>query len=213
MRTKIKICGVTNVADANLVASLGADYLGLNFYKESPRKVSVKMAKDVAAMLPPFTIPVGVFVDEVIEELVKTVKKSGVKMVQLHGSESPEYCRLVKEKTALPVIKAFRVVDESAIDNILSYSDSCDYYLFDAYVEGQPGGTGEVFNWDLVTTMKLKGLVKPFFLAGGLTPENVEQAIEKVEPFAVDVASGVERLPSRKDFDKMKVFVRNARGL
>jgi phosphoribosylanthranilate isomerase len=134
MRIKIKICGVTNVADANLVASLGADYLGLNFYKDSPRKVSLKMAKDIVSKMPPFTIPIGVFVDENIDELVKTVKKSGIKMVQLHGGESPEYCRQVKEKTTLPVIKAFRVSDETIFENILTYKDSCDYYLFDAYL-------------------------------------------------------------------------------
>ena len=213
IRVKVKICGVANVEDANLVASLGADYIGLNFCKESPRKISLKMARDIIAKLPPFTLPVAVFAEEPLTDLVKFLAKTGFEAVQLHGSETPEYCKEVKEKANIKVIKAFRIMDENSIAPMVLYQDIVDYFLLDAFVEGQAGGTGEVFNWDLVTTMRVKGINKPFFLAGGLTPENVEQAIEKVEPFGVDVSSGVERLPKKKDFDKMKSFIRNARGL
>ncbi|MBN1823722.1 MAG: phosphoribosylanthranilate isomerase [Endomicrobiales bacterium] len=208
---KVKICGVTVVDDAVLVASLGADYVGLNFVKESQRKISVKMAKEMTAKMPSFIQTVGVFADEAIEELAKTAKKTGLKMVQLHGSETPEYCRQAKELTGLPVIKSFRISDEASIEPVAGYADSVDYFLLDAYVEGEPGGTGQTFNWDLA--LKVKDLNKQIFLAGGLNPDNVKEAIEKVMPFAVDVASGVERLPRRKDFDKMNKFIRTARGL
>jgi phosphoribosylanthranilate isomerase len=208
--TKVKICGITNYEDALLVANLGAEYIGFNFYKDSPRKVSVNMAKEVIGKLPGFVLPVGVFVDEVLEEVVKTAKKCGLKYIQLHGQESPAYCTEVKTRTGLPVIKAFRVTGEESIGAMAPYRDIVDYFLLDAFVPGEPGGTGEVFNWDLA--IKAKEYNKPVFLAGGLTPENVVDAIEKVLPFAVDVASGVERLPRRKDYDKMKQFVRNAHG-
>ena len=208
--TKVKICGVTNLKDANLVASLGADYLGLNLYKESPRKVSVKMAKDIIATLPPFITPVAVFVDEEITEAGKILKKCGFKIVQLHGNESVEYCMQLKTVVNVPTIKAFRILDDSSLSLMEDYKDAVDYFLLDAYVAGEPGGTGETFNWDLA--LKAKEFNKPVFLAGGLNPENVLDAIEKVQPFCVDSASGVERLPTKKDYDKLKDFIRKAHG-
>jgi phosphoribosylanthranilate isomerase len=208
---KVKICGVTNFDDALLVANLGSDFIGFNFWPESPRKVSVKNAREMALKMPPFVSPVGVFVNELSEEVVKTAKKAGLKYIQLHGSETPEYCKAVKEAAGLPVIKAFRVSDEKSLESIPAYLDAIDYLLLDAFVEGEPGGTGQTFNWD--TAVKAKELGKPVILAGGLTPENVTEAILKVAPFAVDVASGVERLQRRKDYDKMNKFIRAARGL
>ncbi|MFH1369633.1 MAG: phosphoribosylanthranilate isomerase [Elusimicrobiota bacterium] len=208
---KVKICGVTNVEDATLVASLGADFIGLNMYKESPRKISLNMAKDIISKLPPFISPVGVFVDEDIQALAKTAKKCGFKCLQLHGFETPDYCRQAFELTQIPVIKAFRVKDETVIEQLQQYKDAVKYFLLDAHVEGEPGGTGETFNWDIA--LKAKDLNIPVFLAGGLTPDNVADAIEKVFPFGVDAASGVERLQRKKDFEKMKAFIRNARGL
>lgn len=208
---KVKICGVTNFDDALLVANLGAEYLGLNFWKDSPRKVSVKMAKDIVSKMPPFVATVGLFVDEPLEEITKIVKKAGLKAVQLHGSETPEYCGQLSLACAVPVIKAFRIQDEQSIEAMKPYTEAVNYFLLDAYVPGEVGGTGATFNWDLA--VKAKDLGKPIFLAGGLTPENVTEAIEKVMPFAVDVASGVERLPRRKDYDKMNTFIRKARGL
>ncbi|MBN1621655.1 MAG: phosphoribosylanthranilate isomerase [Endomicrobiales bacterium] len=209
-KVKVKICGVTNSGDATTVASLGADYIGFNFYKQSPRKISVKNAKEIVAKLPPFITPAAVFVDEELESLLKIVKKCGFKMIQLHGDEPPEYCSQIKSSLSLPLIKAFRIADEESLEKISSYQDIADYFLLDTYVHGEPGGTGEVFNWDLA--LKAKELGKPVFLAGGLNPDNVSEAIEKVQPFAVDTASGVERLPTRKDFDKMKNFIRTVKG-
>jgi len=206
---KIKICGITNIQDATLAASLGADYVGFNFYKDSPRKVSAKAAKEIIAALPGFVIPAGIFVDEPVQELVTTVKKCGLKIIQLHGSESAAYCKEAASLCSLPVIKAFRVADETTLTAMQGYLDSADYFLLDASAPEAPGGTGMVFNWDIA--VKAKELNKPFFLAGGLTPGNIAEAIEKVRPFGVDTASGVERLPKRKDYEKMKSFITTAR--
>jgi len=208
---KVKICGITNEADAMLAANLGADFIGLNFYKESPRKVSLKNAKDIIAKMPPFVSVVGVFVDEPIEELVKTVKKAPLKYIQLHGAESPEYCAQAAQNTGRQVIKAFRINDEKSLEALPAYLESVSYFLLDAFVPGEPGGTGQIFNWDLAVKAKEYG--KPVILAGGLTPENLSEAILKVLPFGVDVASGAERLERRKDYDKLNKFIRAARGL
>src|SRR3989339_158138 len=115
---KAKICGVTNFDDALLVANLGSDFIGLNFWPESPRKVSVKNAKEIVSKMPPFVSSVGVFVDELPEEVIKTARKAALKYVQLHGSETPEYCKAIKEATGLPVIKAFRIIDEKSLEAI-----------------------------------------------------------------------------------------------
>lgn len=211
MAIKVKICGITNYEDALLAANLGADYVGFNFYKDSPRKISIKLAKEIISKLPHFVTPAGIFVNEDLDVVLKTVKKCGIKLIQLHGNENPDYCAEIFAKSAIPIIKSFRVSDEKSLEPISSYINTVNYFLLDAYVAGVEGGTGEVFNWDLA--VKVKELNKPIFLAGGLTYENVTTAIEKVLPFCVDVASGVERLPRRKDFEKMKLFIRSARGL
>lgn len=206
---KIKVCGITNKEDALLAASLGADYVGFNFCKDSPRKVSAKLASEIIATLPGFTLSAGVFVDEDIESLAKTVKKCALKIIQLHGSETPEYCREAASRCLVPVIKAFRVADETIIEAIAAYGESINYILLDAHIPGELGGTGEVFNWDIA--LKVKALNKPVFLAGGLNPENAAEAIAKVHPFALDTATGVERVPRRKDYERMKNFITNAR--
>jgi phosphoribosylanthranilate isomerase len=209
--TKVKICGITNLEDAVLVANLGADFAGMNFYKESPRKISLQMAKDIVSKLPKFITPCGVFVDEEPSALLKTIKKLGLGMIQLHGNESPEYCGRVKSMATVKIIKVFRVSDEQSLAPISAHLENIDYILLDTLVQGEQGGTGEVFNWDIA--LKAKEFGKPIFLAGGLTPENVLDAIEKVDPFAVDVASGVERLPRRKDYQKTMNFIKRSRGL
>jgi phosphoribosylanthranilate isomerase len=209
--TKVKICGITNTDDALLAANLGADFIGLNFFKDSARKVSLKNAKEIISKMPPFISSVGVFVDEILEEVIKTAKKAPLKYIQLHGTETPEYCSQAALLTGLPIIKAFRIIDEKSIDALPRYSESVNYFLLDAFVAGEPGGTGQVFNWDIA--VKAKEFGKPVFLAGGLTPENIAEAIAKTLPFAVDVAGGVERLERRKDYDKLSRFIRAARGL
>ncbi len=207
---KIKICGITCAQDATWAVNLGADFIGLNFFKDSPRKVSPQNAMEIIQQLPPFVSAAGVFVNEEQKELVKIARKLGLKMIQLHGDESPDYCRQLKE--ALPeakIIKAFRIQDEASLAPMSSFSEAADYFLLDAYVPEIPGGTGVTFNWELA--VKAKELGKLVFLSGGLNPENIQEAIEKVKPFAVDVCSGIERSPKRKDYDKMKDFITKAK--
>ncbi|OIO74455.1 MAG: hypothetical protein AUJ85_05570 [Elusimicrobia bacterium CG1_02_37_114] len=206
--TKIKICGITNLKDAMYSATLGADYLGFNFYKKSERKISVKMASEIISKLAGFVQPVGVFVDEEIENVVNIATQCPLKLIQLHGRETPEYCTQLYEKCPLPQIKAFKIKGEGTLRYISQYKDSpFSYFLLDAYAPGEEGGTGETFNWDIALRVQELFISKPLFLAGGLMPENVKEAIEKVHPYAVDVASGVERLPRRKDYEKLKQFI------
>jgi phosphoribosylanthranilate isomerase len=211
MATKVKICGITNEKDAVWTANLGADFIGLNFYKGSERKVSLDMAQKIVNEIPPFIKTVGVFVDEDLKIIKRIVTKCRLNMVQLHGNELPEYCAQVRAIQAeLKIIRAFRIQDESSLEQIREYDSVSDYYLLDAYVPGQPGGTGQTFNWELA--VKAKDIGKPVFLSGGLTPDNVREAVDKVKPFAVDVASGVEKTTRRKDYQKMKDFIQKVRG-
>lgn len=210
MAVKIKICGVTNEEDATWAVNLGASYVGLNFHKDSPRKVSVDQAAKIAKKVPPFVPTVGVFVEQSAEEILKIVEKAGLHGVQLHGDQTPDDCRAIAERMEIPILKAFRVAEEKDLDAIASFRGAATHILLDAKVEGVPGGTGHTFPWELATRAKSFGL--PVFLAGGLTPENVRQAVEKVQPFAVDVASGVEKSPKRKDLDKMKKFIAEAKA-
>ena len=207
---QVKICGITNAEDATWAASLGADYVGVNFWPESSRKISAAMAKKVVEALPPFVVPVGVFVDAPPAEVAKAVSAAGLRAVQLHGDEDDGYIAALR--AALPagtlIIKAFRVKGRATLDHAVECP--ADYVLLDAHVEVQPGGTGETWDWDLAADTAL--LTRPVFLAGGLTPENVAAAVKKVKPFAVDVASGVERLPRRKDYAKMKAFIEGVKS-
>jgi len=206
---RIKICGITNEKDALWVINLGVDYIGFNFYKDSPRKISPKLAAQIIGKLPSFTQPVGVFVNEEMKAVKMIAEKCRLNLVQLHGEETPEYCReLQTQSPRLKIVKAFRIRDKENLDGIGNYS--VDYYLLDSYVPGIEGGTGEIFNWDLAVEAKQFG--KPVFLAGGLTPDNVTQAIEKVDPYGVDVASGVERTPRRKDYNLMREFISRIRA-
>ena len=206
---RIKICGITNEKDALWVVNLGVDYIGFNFYKDSPRKISPKLAAQIIGKLPSFTQPVGVFVNEEMKAVKMIAEKCRLNLVQLHGEETPEYCReLQTQSPRLKIVKAFRIRDKENLDGIGNYS--VDYYLLDSYVPGIEGGTGEIFNWDLAVEAKQFG--KPVFLAGGLTPDNVTQAIEKVDPYGVDVASGVERTPRRKDYNLMREFISRIRA-
>ncbi|HRY30582.1 MAG TPA: phosphoribosylanthranilate isomerase [Elusimicrobiota bacterium] len=211
MAVKIKICGITNEEDATWAANLGAHYLGFNFWSQSPRKVSVEMALRVVEKTPPFVLPVGVFVDHPAADIVKIVKKTRLRGVQLHGEQTPEECGELRNSLDPSVFlcKVFRVAQAADMENAGLYTDSCQYFLLDARVEGEPGGTGQTFPWDLAKQAKSHGV--PIFLAGGLTPENVREAIKQAEPFGVDVASGVEKSPKRKDFDKLKSFIEQAK--
>jgi phosphoribosylanthranilate isomerase len=198
---RIKICGITNLEDALLAAELGADALGFIFYPPSPRAVAADEARAIIAQLPPFITTVGVFVDEdaaLVNELAASV---GLDWLQLHGKETPEYCRSLERR----VIKVFRIQDENSLAGLADYRGAAQAFLLDTYKKGVAGGTGEVFDWDLALKAKQYG---PIILSGGLTPANVARAITIAQPQAVDVASGVEAAPGKKDAEKLRAFFR-----
>ena len=207
MFTRIKICGITNTEDARAAADLGADALGFIFVVGTPRYVRPRDAERIISELPPFITTVGVFADASPETISQTVQICGLNAAQLHGSETPEYCREVGARHAVPLIKAFRVKDRHSLSSVLEYKVSA--YLLDTYVKGKKGGTGEIFNWDLAREAKTYGRI---IVAGGLTPEDVAQAVRHVEPYAVDVGSGVEASPGKKDHEKIGAFIENVRS-
>ena len=212
---KVKICGITNKEDAVWALNYGADYIGLNLWKESKRHVAAASAAAWTAQLPGFATLVGVFVDADQNEIVHAVQKLNLKGVQLHGDESPATVaalRLALEGMGRTVfiVKAFRIENEESLASLADYKDTVDYFLLDSFHPDEMGGTGGRFDWNLA--LRAKELGKPIFLAGGLTPENVKEAIKKVAPMAVDVASGVEKSPKKKDPEKMKEFIRNAKN-
>lgn len=208
---RVKICGITNLEDALAVCEYGADAIGFIFYKKSPRFIEPEKAKEIIRELPPFVTTVGVFVDEdanMINEIVKTV---GLHAVQLHGSESPEFCEGISGK----IIKTFKMKGAQVVgarghgvsQEAERYRVSA--YLLDTYKEGVEGGTGALFNWGVAKEAAKAGRL---ILAGGLTPENVKQAIKIVTPYAVDVSSGVEESPGKKDLIKVMEFIEKAKG-
>ncbi len=198
-RTRIKVCGITCQEDARAAVAAGADGLGFIFVPQSPRLVQPEMVRAITVSLPPFVDSVGVFRDEEIEVVQEIVHYCKLSLVQLHGSESPEYCRNVSCR----VIKSFSMRPESENEELAAYAYAVSGFLLDTYHKDMAGGTGLTFDWKLVAQVKPPG---PVILAGGLTPENVGEAIRQVKPFAVDVNSGVEYQPGRKDTDKLRSF-------
>jgi phosphoribosylanthranilate isomerase len=196
---RIKICGITNLEDALLAAELGADALGFIFYLKSPRHVDPDDARSIIAQLPPFVAAVGVFVDEATAVVQELAVKVGLDWVQLHGQESPDYCRNLGRK----VIKGFRIKDEGSLRRLADYRGVAQALLLDTYKKGQVGGTGEVFDWHMAREAKKYGRI---ILAGGLTADNVAQAIATALPDAVDAASGTEAAPGKKDPAKLRAF-------
>ena len=205
-KVRIKICGITNLEDALLAADLGADALGFIFYPPSPRSVEPEAAKNIIAQLPPLVTTVGVFVDEDAATVKELAAAAGLDWLQMHGKETPEYCRSLERR----VIKAFRIRGENSLTGLAAYKGVVQALLLDTYKKGQVGGTGETFNWDLAREARKYG---PIILAGGLTPENVAQAIATAQPQAVDVASGVEAAPGKKDPLKLTEFIKAVRSL
>jgi len=206
MAVKVKICGLTRCDDAGAAAEAGADALGFMFYEPSPRHVTCAQAAEIIRGLPPFVAKVGVFVDPTEELVHRAVAECGLDTLQFHGHEPPKFCR----KFGLKVIKAFRIRDLDSLQSLPAYATDADAWLLDRFVPGQPGGTGARFNWDLA--LEAKKLGRPIVLAGGLTPENVGEAVRQVRPFAVDVSSGVEAAPGQKDLRKMRAFIGAAKG-
>jgi len=196
---RIKICGITNLEDALLAAELGAHALGFIFAAQSPRSVAPAAAREIIRQLPPLVLTVGVFVNEEAAAVRELAERAGLDWVQLHGAETPDYCRSLGRR----VIKAFRIQNEESLQSLEAYRGAAQAFLLDTYKKGLVGGTGETFDWDLARKAEKYG---PIVLAGGLTPENVATAIAAVQPQGVDVASGVEAAPGRKDPEKLRRF-------
>ena len=195
---KVKICGITNKEDALYAAECGADALGFIFYEKSPRYIEPDNAKTIIAALPPFVTTVGVFVNKDFNDIRDITLLTGVTVVQLHGDESPSYCNLVEGK----LIKAIRVKNDSSIEGLKKYD--VDTFLLDSFDKNSFGGSGLTFDWKLAEKAKQYGKI---ILAGGLTPDNVEEAVKKVVPYGVDVNSGVEKKPGIKNKNKVKEFI------
>jgi len=203
--TLIKICGITSLDDAHAAVAAGADALGFNFYKPSPRYITPESAREIIDTLPDSILTVGVFVNEESPETVSAIAdRSGIKAVQLHGDESPEYCRALN-----PVIKNFSVSTSFDIDQISAYE--VDAIMLDTKDNRLHGGTGRVFDWSIA--QQVSRIFPKLFLAGGLSPENVREAIEMVQPYAVDACSSLEDKPGIKNHERMRIFVNAVRSV
>ena len=198
---KIKICGITELDDALHAVDCGADALGFVFYERSPRAVTSKRAQAIIAELPPFVTVVGLFVNEDPVNIRLIADHCGLDVIQYHGDESPDTVRLAPRRS----IRALRVRESETLDDIDHYP-GCGL-LLDAWVSGAFGGTGVLCNWEIAAGIAKK---RPVILAGGLTPDNVGAAIQTVRPYVVDVSSGVEEAPGRKDRKKVAAFIRAA---
>lgn len=213
---RVKICGITNLADARAAIAAGADMLGFNFYRPSPRSIEPRAARTMIdslrseiEALPRTVTMVGVFVNEPAESIVRIAAEAGVAAIQLHGDESAEFCRELK--TLLPdrfLIKALRPRGESLIEQAAEYH--VDAIMLDAFDAELRGGTGRTVDWHLAR--HLREAVPRLFLAGGLSPENITEAISEVQPYAVDACSALESLPGQKDAERMNAFVRAVRN-
>jgi phosphoribosylanthranilate isomerase len=208
---KIKFCGMTSLPDAELAVAAGAWAIGLIFWPGSARACPADRALEIATAVKRRTEVAGVFVNQALDEVVNTADVVGLTMLQLHGDEGPAYCAEAARRTGCKVIKAARVKSGADIQALTAFHT--DFHLLDSRIPGQWGGTGETFSWDLARAHR--GPV-PLILSGGLNADNVAQAIATTGPFAVDVASGVERQPGGKDPDKLRAFalaVRSASGV
>ena len=204
MAVRVKICGITSVSDARAAVRCGADALGFVF-AASRRRITPERARAIVAALPPFVTPVALFVDAEPKYISEVCEYCRISTVQLHGNETPATAGKLHD---YKVIKAFRIRKKSDIDQLERYA-SCDAYLLDTYVEGKMGGTGKTFNWNWARGARSFG---PIILAGGLTPDNVAEAIKVAKPYAVDVSSGVEIAPGQKSRELMQGFMEAVRG-
>lgn len=198
MRTRVKVCGITNIEDALAAAHAGADAIGLVFYAQSPRAVTVEQAAKIVAALPPFVTTVALFVDAPADEVQQVLQQVPIDLLQFHGDEPPEFCVSFQR----PYIKALRMQPGIDITRQANMHPLALGILLDAWVPGLPGGTGQTFNWN-----DIPSLTQPLVLAGGLTPDNVQQAITQVNPWAVDISGGVEMSKGRKDHAKVQAFM------
>ena len=206
MPFKIKICGITNPDDAAAAVEAGADALGFVFYRKSPRYVAPQVVKAIVAGLPPFILPIGVFVNEEPKVVRDLMDSCGLALAQLHGDESAGYC----ETLGRPVIKAIGLKDRASLLALAEYKGRAQVrgFLLDAFAPDTHGGTGHMTNWSIAAELAKSMTV---ILAGGLTPENVAAAVGSVRPYAVDVSTGVEVCPGKKDHGKIRAFVQAAK--
>lgn len=202
-RSKVKICGLTSLHDARFVSGALAHYMGFIFYEDSPRYIEPAKAGAIINWIEGPEC-VGVFVNQPLDDVNMIARQTGVDLIQLHGNESAEYCDLVEK----PVIKAIHISNDSTTESLQEevepYLSHVDYLLFDTKIDGQWGGTGQPFDWTILE--ELSGSI-PFFLSGGLNPENIREACRTVHPYAVDVSSGLEESPGTKSFDKVEAFM------
>lgn len=203
---KIKICGITNVEDADIAVKTGADALGFIMYRKSPRWVEPAVARSIIAGLPPFVLPVGVFVNEEAERVRTLMDECGFVLAQLHGDESAAYC----QNLGRPALKALRLKDRSTLLALAEFQRRTNArgFLIDTFSDQSYGGTGQTADWTLAQEAARSA---PVILAGGLNPTNVAEAIRMVRPYGVDVSSGVEQSPGKKDHYKLKAFIEAAR--
>jgi phosphoribosylanthranilate isomerase len=199
--TRVKICGITRATDARLAADLGAWALGMIFWPGSPRLCAIEDAEAIGAQYRRRLELAGVFVNATLDEVASTADRCGLTLLQLHGDEGPAYCREAARRTGCKVMKAARVRDAAQVRDLQRFHT--DFHLLDAYSPRSPGGTGETFAWELA---RQHGGEPPVVLSGGLSPENVGEAIAAARPFAVDTASGTEAEPGRKDHAKVRAF-------
>jgi len=206
MQLKVKICGITNVEDALAAVEAGADAIGFVFHHASPRRVTSDVVKRIVAQLPPFVLPVGVFVNEDIKVVRDLMDDCGLAVAQLHGDEAVAYCDLLGR----PVLKAIRLKDRGSLLALAEYKGRSRVrgVVLDAFLAVSYGGTGQVTDWDLAAEASKSASV---ILAGGLTSENVAEAIRKVQPYGVDVSSGVESRPGKKDHARIRAFINAAK--
>lgn len=200
MRTRIKLCGMTRIEDIQQADRLGADAIGLVFYPPSPRAVTLRQASELSRVATGFCTRVGLFVDPTEADVEAVLNQVSIDVLQFHGSETPEFCG----RFGRPWIKALRVRDDGRLEEALEEHAGAASILLDAYKPGVPGGTGEVFNWNLIPERWRSRIL----LAGGLTPANVHDAICRVQPLGVDVSGGIEAAKGVKSHEKMTEFVR-----
>jgi len=207
---KIKICGITGTQDAILAEDAGVWAIGLVFVKQTPRYVTPETAGKIVGMLKKNTEKVGVFVNPLIDEVLDIAEISGLTKIQLHGTESPEFCRTVSELTGKEVIKVFRIKDKADLSRIDRYKNTISYILLDTYSENQLGGTGKTFDWEIAK--KANDFNLQLILAGGINPDNILTAYEVVKPYALDLSSGVESTKGIKDPVKLEKIKKLLKG-
>ena len=203
---KVKVCGITSYEDAEMALAQGVDALGFNFFPPSPRYIRPEVAHSIIRRIPPFVVTVGLFVNVAApDEVSETARGAGVQVIQLHGDESPEYCIALAE---WPLIKALRIGTGDIPENLEEYP--VQGFLLDVKDDVLFGGTGKSFDWSLAGSIRR---IRPMILAGGLRPDNVREAIRMVKPYAVDVCSGVESAPGKKDARKLIEFMNEVRNV